>query len=233
MDVFLEGLRRSLVHDLRTPLGTIVNYAAVLESHDGPRAEVQIYARRIRDKAMQTATMLGHLSSATELAARARPPVSADLPALLKKTLTEIGGLGSVVSVRGLNEPQTQDVDAAFLSFVWNSYLTLECDVCSEPPRDVELSVASTPDGYLLDLRVGPCPPSEGLPSDLARFLRDAGHGARPETCLGLRLAAAVAQLYGSALELRGRPGAGSGLRLRLPLPLAHGVAQQPERVSP
>src|SRR6187399_443842 len=84
---FLQRVHKSFSHDLGAPLGSIVNYACVLESGQALPArsgenessaatpdthgqEVRELGRRIRTNAMRAARMLQLLATATGLASR-------------------------------------------------------------------------------------------------------------------------------------------------------------------
>src|SRR5262245_25889929 len=88
---FLERIRRALAHDLRTPLGTIANYAAILEYPGDAKAEdIQVFAGRIRTSAVRAATMLQHVTEAIVLSERAPRNDEIDPNALLRSILSEL-----------------------------------------------------------------------------------------------------------------------------------------------
>ena len=71
----LERVRRALAHDLRTPLGTIGNYATILEYHDQAKPEeVRAFATRIRASVARTSLMLTQLTDALTLVTRKKKP---------------------------------------------------------------------------------------------------------------------------------------------------------------
>jgi K+-sensing histidine kinase KdpD len=212
---FLEELRRSFSHDLRTPLGTIVNYAALLEGADGVALSDQHnFARHIRRNAMRAANMLEHLSSAAVLASRPAAPEPVDVEELLERALLASGGKDKV---RVASDGGVPPLDPALLQFVWKSYVSIEADVRGQAPREVELAVAHGGDGRVtLIVSVG-ADASKGAAVDLARFLAEAGESARPESRHALRLAADVLELHGGSIALHGRAGAGSSLAVTLP----------------
>ena len=92
---FLERIRNSFSHDLRTPLGSIVNYAAVLEATQGADTEeVRDLGRRIRGNAQRASRMIQLLANATGLASRPYRAVLTDLLALAQSVLSDVGGPG-------------------------------------------------------------------------------------------------------------------------------------------
>src|SRR5688572_17583670 len=114
---FLQRVHKSFSHDLGAPLGSIVNYACVLESgqslpsrpasdddsasapSDAHAHEVRELGRRIRTNAMRAARMLQLLATATGLASRPLHGESADALPLAKSILMDAGGRGQVRGV--------------------------------------------------------------------------------------------------------------------------------------
>lgn len=138
---FLERVHKSFSHDLGAPLGSIVNYASVLESgqalhsleprgdlppHGGtmldappgiaPGLEVRELGRRIRTNAMRAARMIQLLATATGLASRSLHAGSTDVLPLARSVLMDAGGRGQVRGVtspaeRGATRPSEALVD--------------------------------------------------------------------------------------------------------------------------
>lgn len=218
MRVFVESLRKSLAHDLRTPLGTIVNYAAMLESFHGPEhEEVRNFAGRIRHNAMRTAGMLQHLSTATILAARPPSIASLDARTIARELAHEHG---ATLEPEGeAAESTTVLTDPTLLAFVWRAFLAVERDAASGAAPRISIVATRSSDAQELELCVGGRDEAR-RPIELAQFLREAGDSARPEDKLALRLAADLIALHGGELELTGAPARGASLRLRLPPPV-------------
>ncbi len=225
---FVGELRSSLAHDLRTPLGAIANYAAVLEhAQDTPRAEVQNVAHQIRRNVLRTVAMLEHLALASSIAASASVQASAqastppapspvDPRVVLVRTLSELDARPAIRD-RGFEAHATVRVDPTLLEFVWSAYLALESDVSGRLPEPVELQLERVASDTRLTLIVGFGVDSRTPAVDASLFLVQAGDRARLESRHALRLADQLVRLRRGTLELRGRAGHGSMLQLLLP----------------
>lgn len=220
---FLERIRNSFSHDLRTPLGSIVNYAAILERTQGGDAEeVRDLGRRIRGNAQRASRMVQQLAIATGLASRPSRAVSTDLVALAQAVLADLGGHGRVRLAA--NTPAALvDVDAEVLGFALRAFAAVEVDARAQSIGDVELAIVPSTDHLLVELRSAHEPAAGTLPAptdstlELSSFLRHNGGADRLETALGLRLAQDLVISLGGDLEVWGRPGVRSGIRVRLP----------------
>jgi two-component system, OmpR family, sensor histidine kinase MtrB len=216
---FLEALSRAYSHDLRSPLGTIVNYATMLESEDTLRPdEVRSFARRIRSNAMRAADMLQTVAAATHIAARPAQAEATDLCALLKRSLGERTG-ETEVQVRGVDGKNVPVIEAAVVACAWSAYLALEQEVAGTAPRNIALEVDCHDGCLALHLGTGEGADVGVSAFDLPRFLRESGGNVRPETSLALRVAVELVRMRGGTVELWGRPGASSVLRICLPEP--------------
>lgn len=232
---FLERIRNSFSHDLRTPLGSIVNYAAVLEATQGADTEeVRDLGRRIRGNAQRASRMIQLLANATGLASRPYRAVSTDLLALAQSVLSDVGGHGRVRLASNTLAPLV-DLDAEVLGFALRAYTAVEKDARAKSVDEVELKILAEPGHVLVELRSGveprsgadprggtqpvatPANPSADPVLDLPNFLRHNGGVDRLETALGLRLAQDLVISLGGDLQVWGRPGVRSGLRLRFP----------------
>lgn len=219
---FLEHIRGSFSHDLRTPLGTIVNYAGVLEAQQSVNLEdVHNLGLRIRENALRVARMIQQLATATGLANRASHATATDLAALARSVLVDAGGRGDVV-VTAETAARVRDVDAEILGFAWRAFVAVEADASGSPVHELALEIREAQGAVLVELRRGstgdPDPRAvESASLEVGSYLRHNGGSARLETSMGFSLAQDLVVSHGGELGVWGRPGAGSGLRVRLP----------------
>lgn len=220
---FLERIRKSFSHDLRTPLGSIVNYAAVLEASQGAEAEeVRDLGRRIRTNAQRMARMVQLLATATGLASRPLRDASTDLLTLARAVLTDTNGRGQVRLGHDARSALAV-IDAEVVGFAWRAYVAVECDALGHPVDEAELVVIKAQDDLTVELKCGAEPVTLSGPAiseanvELPSYLRHNGGPARLESSMGLSLAQDLVVSHGGQFEVWGRPGARSGLRLRFP----------------
>lgn len=232
---FLERVHKSFSHDLGAPLGSIVNYACVLESgratHAGepadtngqpqvggaPSLEVRELGRRIRTNALRAARMIQLLASATRLASRPLQPASTDVLTLARTVLSDTGGRGLVSSVAKPGGTLV-DVDAELIGFVWRAYVAVENDARGKPVDEATLQVIGEDEYLMVEMR---CSGDGSVPvqsSDLTDFMHQNGGPARLETSMGFGLAEDLVLSHGGDFEVCGRPGISSVLRLRFPV---------------
>lgn len=220
---FLERIRCSFSHDLRTPLGTIVNYAAVLEATPGvDSVEVRDLGRRIRDNAQRVSRMVQLLATATGLASRPWQTTTTDLVVLAQSVVTDLGGRGRVRLAPNMSTALV-DVDAEILGFAWRAYAAVEHGTRARSVDECELLLEKGFQDVRVELRCGPPNPvatgSQTLETDLelTEFLRHNGGPDRLESAMGLKLAEDLVISLGGELRVWGRPGVRSGLRFRFP----------------
>lgn len=216
---FLERIRKTISHDLRTPLGTIVNYAAILEASQGADdVEVRDLGRRIRSNAMRAARMIQLLSSATGLASRPLRSASTDLLALARSIFSDAGSRTRVL-LASPSRGSLADVDVEVLGFAWRAYVAMEIDTLGHAAEAAEVAILEEPESLLVELRCTTpgVATSEGpiVPLELGSYLRHTDGSGRHENALALGLAQDLILSHEGSFQLWGRPGAGSGLRLR------------------
>ncbi|HUR28458.1 MAG TPA: histidine kinase dimerization/phospho-acceptor domain-containing protein [Planctomycetota bacterium] len=212
---FLQRIRESYSHDLRTPLSTIVNYAAVLESKKGPQSEeTRDLGRRIRENALRTARMIQQMAVATELANRSLRPAPTDLTDLARSVLVDLGGEG-VVDVVSDAESSMAEVDAGILEFAWRAYVGVENDAARKPLDQVGLEIRKLDSELVIDIWRGERVPSPELLEPKSYLLHDIGP-ARLECSMAFHLAHDLVVSHGGELSPWGHAGVGSGLRYRL-----------------
>jgi light-regulated signal transduction histidine kinase (bacteriophytochrome) len=220
---FLDRIRYAVSHDLRTPLGTIVNYATVLEAAQGPGSfETRDLAGRIRRNAQRSARMVQLLVTVIGLASRPLASSSTDLLVLVRSILGDAGGRGSAHLLPD-SQASNVSVDAEVVGFAWRAYLATESDSSGKPVDAAGILVRQDEDSVQIDLRCDASetaqdPGTEAVErTDLLGYLRFSHGPARLENSLGLGLAEELVVCHGGTLEMFGKPGARSGIRIRLP----------------
>lgn len=217
-DLFLERLRQAFSHDLRTPLGSIVNYAATLEVMPPPSTEtLRDVACRIRENAQRAARMGEILATAMRLAATR--PTSAlaptDLAAVARAILSDGGARSPRVEV---DRPRTVVCDAEVIAFAWRAFLAFERDAAAQPA--VHFVIECFPTAERRDC-IGLSPLGVGVTgaprADLDAFVRQGGGKNRLETSLALRIACELLSLHAYEVELRGQPAHAAVLLITLP----------------
>lgn len=221
---FLERIRSTFSHDLRTPLGAIVNYAAVLEAAAGSDgAEVRDLGRRIRKNAQRASRMVQLLANATGLASRPWQAVSTDLVILAQSIMKDIGGRG-LVRLAPNTPTAVVEVDAEILGFAWRAYTNFEQDSRAGSVDEAELELHKETGHVRVELRcLGPTPvpcltATREPIVELSSFLRHNGGPNRVESAMGLKLAQDLVISLGGDLQVWGKPGVRSGLSLRFPV---------------
>jgi len=221
---FLDNTHKAFSHDLRSPIGTIVNYATVLEGTEGAEAEVvRDLSRRIRGNAQRIARMIQTLVSATSLASRSLRVSTTDLAAFARSILTDAGGRG-LVRVSARSRESVLGVDSEVLGFAWRAFVALQADARGAPVHAAELEVVRASEQLQFELRCAP--DVEQLPetfgqelvpaAELQSFLRLNNGAGRLECGFGLTLAEHLIVCHGGKFAVWGRPGSSSGLRLSM-----------------
>lgn len=209
---FLERVRKALSHDLRSPLGTISNYAAILEFQgDVKPDEIRAFANRIRSSSVRAASQLGHAADALAIVIREPQTASTDVGALLRKVLDEQMLLARFPARQSAHDAPVV-LEAALVTFAWRAFLALMHEGAAGKMLDIDLAV----DGETLELFVGARSAQRGAAVDVARFV-DPTPAASPEACFALALAEDLVALRGGELSLSGDACGSAGLALRLP----------------
>ena len=219
---FFERAQRYSFHELRGRIGTIANFAAVLESGQVSAEEALESAGKIRVQALTAARMMQIFGTAIELASRPLRRLSMDCCRLAQSVLTDAGGHGTVQCA---GPDPIADVDADLVAFAWRAFVALQGDPAGGRIVDWVLSVSSTPHGCELELRSGSgelAPPGPDAPeADIQSYVHEGTGGTGGpewlENGLALTLAYHLVASHEGRMELRGRPGGGSSLRLALP----------------
>ncbi|HUR28211.1 MAG TPA: histidine kinase dimerization/phospho-acceptor domain-containing protein [Planctomycetota bacterium] len=213
----LERVRRALAHDLRTPLGTIGNYATILEYHDQAKPEeVRAFATRIRASVARTSLMLTQLTDALTLVTRKPSGKRSEPASILIALLAELGVQAQGPSLD--REPRGfADVDPDLLRFCWHAFLVMHVQTAPEVGLDLDVTWNDDGSDVIVDLwlskerdvltgeRIDPsayAPRTEAPPQD-ARF--------------SLTLAEDLVTARNGSLEILGRDNVPTHLRLRMP----------------
>ncbi|MFN0241729.1 MAG: hypothetical protein ACKVWV_02460 [Planctomycetota bacterium] len=208
---FLERVRKALSHDLRSPLGTISNYAAILEFQgDAKPDEIRSFAHRIRSSSVRAANQLGHAADALALVIREPRLESTDVGALLRKVLEEHMLLARFPARTSAHHAPVV-LDAALVTFAWRAFLALMREGSAGTMLDVDLDG----DGDALELFVGARDAQRGFTLDVASFV-DLTPEASPDSCFALALAEDLVALRGGKLSLSGNARGSAGLALEL-----------------
>jgi signal transduction histidine kinase len=214
---FLERVQKSLGHDLRTPLGTIANYAGVIAANPrGEADDLRRSAQRIRANAMGVAKMLEQTLAALLLAARPSSPSQFDAAALLARIATELAHGVQIVGDGGPGEVGAFRFDPAVVAFVWKVFVEL---VRVESPAMAGRAwiVRRDEDEHAsLSLSMGRAD-SGAAAVPLAEFLGPEPADCAPLRSFGLALCRELVTVRGGALEVAGRAGAEVVLRLGFP----------------
>lgn len=211
---FHERVRRALSHDLRSPLGTIANYASILEYHGEPKPEeVQVFAGRIRTSALKAAAMLQIVSEALTLSRDAGRADMLEPAGVLRAILADLG-LHAHFPARGREPIERFPIDRDLLAFTWKAFLTANAEASNGRVLDIDIEVASTNDEYVSTLWVGAIPLSASELLDAANFPGSAAEHGRPEACFALGFAEDLIRLHGGVFGLWGRAGEAAGLRI-------------------
>jgi signal transduction histidine kinase len=208
----LERLRKALAHDLRSPLGTIGNYATILEYHDQAKPEeVRAFAGRIRTNLVRTVSMLSSMSEALALTIRKPSTKGAEPVTILRSLLAEFG-VHPVIA-----EPHRRaEVDPDLLRYCWRAFLSIKAqDIQRE--LDPEILLHSDEDGFVtVDLRLAK--DSELTERvDCAKYFLEHLDSPVHDACFAMSLAADLVTARGGSLELHGREGIPTGIRLHVP----------------
>jgi light-regulated signal transduction histidine kinase (bacteriophytochrome) len=203
-----ETVRRSLSHDVRTPLGTIVNYASVLESIEHPQAaEVRALSRKVRDNAMRAASMLQQISDAVTVLTQNERVKEFDVAPLLDHCLqASISGRAIDVSPQNALPPLRGHV--AMLEFLWKAVFRFDSEMRGRTLDRVEYEASTTSGELHLKVWLGPRAAGPQQPLlEPARLLRDEGARIATETRMAFELALGLLESSGGRVTIRGKPG--------------------------
>jgi two-component system, NtrC family, sensor histidine kinase HydH len=206
-----------VAHEVRNPLGAILNAAAVLKREKlGPvgRSAVEM----LEEEATRLDLMVRDLLDVVRpLEPRPRPLHPGELVRRTLEALRQRRQLGTLqVSLHEASELPSLQGDEFLLQLALENLLRNAVQVC--PPHSrVQVSVEPDPQGVLL------CVEDEGpgiAPADAQRVFEPFFTTRATGTGLGLAVVRRVVQAHGGAVSVGPRPGGGARFELRLPLHL-------------
>lgn len=230
---FMQRVSATLSHDLRTPLGTIVNYASVLE--EDPElavAGLRDVPRRIRGQAMQLAEMLQLLLDATNLAVAPTARTAVDPDALLRIVIAEFEGsplvrehpavpsdaaADAATGTAPAPAPRALALEPKIVAFAWRSFLGLELRLSSRALAAARVAVEVRSENLRLGLIVGHNGEADVPALAFDEFVRSGGGDVSAAHRLALRLSRDLVASRGGELSFGGRLGADAALFLEFP----------------
>jgi hypothetical protein len=213
-DPFLERVRRALDHDLRTPLGTIVNYATILESQTEAKSDdVRVFAGRIRSNAVRTAKMLRHVAEALTLSERAPSEHGFDPSGLVRALVSELP-LHVRFPARGVEPTDPILFDRELLAFSWRAFLAVNSEAGTRHALELDIEVHWSEIETAIDMWVGTRPAPTPAHVGSSKFAEEALEVVPPESCFALGLAEELVRRRGGDFGLWGQPGRAAGLRI-------------------
>ncbi|HTF87721.1 MAG TPA: histidine kinase dimerization/phospho-acceptor domain-containing protein [Planctomycetota bacterium] len=215
----LERLRKALAHDLRTPLGTIGNYATILEYHDQAKPEeVRAFAGRIRTSVVRTASMLTCMTDALTLAMRKNAKRGAEPATILRSLLSELGIHGHFAA--NANEPVTcLELDPDLLTFCWRAFLGITAPSAPQGGLDLDFACSVEDASVSIDLLLGAQQREPDIECiDCSVYVLRHFDSPAQDACFAMSIAEHLVAARGGSLQIHGKAGAASRLRLRLPI---------------
>lgn len=217
---FLTCIHRNFAHDLCNPLGTVVNYAAVLGGAANGRQ--RDLANRIARSAHRASRMAQSLARAAGLVVSPSGTDATDLFALAVEVAEELS-LPCQVEHLSIGTQLPVTVDPDLLRSVWSAYLAAARGPLESGTPEFLLGVGSDEEGHRVELELWhPAPVDDRsrtalLAVDPEDFLQASREASRLEDAFGLRLAACVVTCRRGTLTLWGTPGSRSKLTLEFP----------------
>lgn len=221
----------TLAHDIRSPLGAIEGYCAVLEDGlYGPMTEKQIHAiGRVRMSGRHLLSLLENVMDMARLAAGAMPVLAepVDLrevardavdilvPASFVKRQTlrleSVDGVCVIADAARLRQVLVNLIGNAVKFTPADGAITVSLNVASDDARFVELRVTDT----------GPGIPEADRAAIFEAYFRSAGTSGAAGVGLGLAISRALVEQMGGSLYVESELEQGSSFILRFPLAAA------------
>lgn len=216
--VLMETLRRAIAHDVRTPLGTIVNYAAILEASDATASqEVRGVARKIRASAMRAAGMLQQISGAISVLSRGSDISEVELAPFLRECF-EAASHGRSPRLESSGGLEHMRCSASTCAFLWKTLFQLDRELRGESPERVEYEAVEQDGQLVLTVWLGGR--NQELPEvhDWASLMREEHERISADTRIALELSLALIQACRGQCTLHGQLGFRCALRVCVPL---------------
>ena len=214
---FQERVRRALSHDVHTPLGTIANYASILEYHSDPKpAEVPVFAARIRTSALRAAAMLQTVAEALALSQRTLQREEIEPSGVVRAILAELA-LHAHFPTRAPESIGRVPFDRELLAFAWKAFLDSNAEASGEHVLDIDVEVATTESEYVSMLWVGDHRALLTEVFDADHFPSSGAVLGQPDSKFALGFAQDLVELHGGSVGFFGRAGVASGLRIAFP----------------
>jgi signal transduction histidine kinase len=217
---FMRKVRATLGRELRSSLGTIVNYASVIEDDSAlDRDGLRDLPRRIRVQATRSAEMLQLLLDAMLLAGSIPAYTAIDPGALLESVVAEIQSDSGVreASLPFANTAVPVEIEPEVLAFVWRAFLLLEHGVAARPLAAARAKVERRVDVVRIGLTLDSNPGDGTVPVDIDTFSGAGEIETPPIHAFALRLSRDLVAVRGGELDLFGRVGTDAAVFLTLP----------------
>lgn len=215
-----DELQRTLAHDLRSPLGAIVNFTAVLEEDQRGRldAEAMGIVARIRRAAESGLRLADGLARLTKVSREAFHPERVEVEPLVREVFADLAGGPPRVELSVGELPPAQ-ADRALLREAFAELLGNALKFSSHPEKgQIGVGGRRTPEGgvvyWVADDGVGFDP---GSASRLFRpFERLHPRDAFPGAGVGLAVVRRIAERHGGSVWAEGDPERGARFFLAL-----------------
>ena len=215
----LEAFQFAISHDLRSPLGAIINYAAILREDYGDALdeEGRSHLERIERNARRVAGMLDDLLAFSRIGHHALAPEEVDVAALVRASFASAVDVQARADIelvigdlpRAIADPELLGMA---LRQILDTAAKLACD--GEPPRIV-MTGARHASEVVYTVRVnGPGSDDDGDDSSPAP-----SPGERRGRSMGLALARRAIRRHGGSTRIETRAGKGATLEIVLPQP--------------
>jgi hypothetical protein len=206
-----------LGHDLRTPLGSVVNYVSLFELDPAPTAaELRDVAGRVRGQVAEVAALAQLVVDA--LAIVAAPPAASpfDPVALLESVAHDVGD--DAAALRRATSAGAVDgaaaLDAPRVGFAWRAFLRFDRAARRGAARSLEVRRAARSGTAALELWLDGAPDLDRPAVALDRFVANGAARVAPSLRFALEVARELVGGVGGTLELFGAAGATAGIRL-------------------